>query len=232
MRVNDETRLSETKELSVRSDLDSDEPIDRLRRQGPRSLSNAEILSFLLPGIVERQAIEDFLEETGLLGLSQLDETFLYTSPWEEGLTTTLVAVAELARRLARVRIPKRAIFGGPYLVANYLMLRYQGDQEVVGALLLDESDRLIAERELYRGTSERAYVDQRDILKQALLHTASGIILFHTHPHGDPTPSAEDLNFTRDLAQAAATIRMKLRDHLVLGRGGRWVSLHERGAV
>jgi DNA repair protein RadC len=55
--------------------------------------------------------------------------------------------------------------------------------------------------------------------------------VLFHTHPSGDPTPSGEDLLFTRRLADAGEVVGVRLVDHLVVGAGGRWCSLRERGA-
>ncbi len=60
---------------------------------------------------------------------------------------------------------------------------------------------------------------------------SASGFILFHTHPSGDPSPSAEDLSFTRRMAEAGELLDIKLLDHIILGSAGRWVSLGRRGA-
>ena len=71
-------------------------------------------------------------------------------------------------------------------------------DQETMGALFLDVRNRLIGESDIFRGTMKRAAVEPRAILKEALLSSASSIILFHTHPSGDPSPSSEDLTFTR----------------------------------
>jgi hypothetical protein len=89
----------------------------------------------------------------------------------------------------------------------------------------------LIAERDLYRGTINRAAVEPRAILKEGLIHGACGLVVFHTHPSGDPSPSAEDLAFTRRLAEAGELVGIRLVDHLILGGVGRWTSLRERGA-
>ena len=62
------------------------------------------------------------------------------------------------------------------------------------------------------------------------LLRGAGGVVLFHTHPSGDPTPSYEDLQFTRRMVEAAAVVGVKLLDHLVLGATGQWVSLKRQG--
>ena len=68
-------------------------------------------------------------------------------------------------------------------------------------------------------------------MLKEGLLRGACGLVLFHTHPSRDPSPSLEDLAFTRRLAEAGDAVGIKLIDHLILGGTQRWVSLHERGA-
>jgi DNA repair protein RadC len=88
-----------------------------------------------------------------------------------------------------------------------------------------------MGEKEIFRGTLSRAAVEPREILKEGLLRGAAGILLFHTHPSGDPSPSADDLLFTRRLAEAGEVVGVRLVDHMILGGGGRWVSLHQRGA-
>jgi DNA repair protein RadC len=99
-----------------------------------------------------------------------------------------------------------------------------------MGALFLDTRNRLLGESEVFRGTLNRAAVEPRALLKQALLRDAAGLVLFHTHPSGDPAPSAEDLGFTRRMAEAGEIVGIRMVDHLILGSGGRWVSLRRRG--
>jgi len=118
-----------------------------------------------------------------------------------------------------------------PGAVARYLALQFAAPgQEVMGALFLDTRNRLIGEREIYRGTLNRAAVEPRAVLKEGLLHDAAGFVLFHTHPSGDPSPSAEDLAFTRRIAQSGELLGVRLVDHLIIGVGDTWVSLRQRG--
>jgi DNA repair protein RadC len=56
-------------------------------------------------------------------------------------------------------------------------------------------------------------------------------VIVFHTHPSGDPSPSPEDLTFTRRMRDAGELVGVRLLDHFILGSAGRWVSLKQRGA-
>lgn len=144
----------------------------------------------------------------------------------------SLVAAVELGRRLARAEVPTRRPLREPDAVARYLWLRYsRSAQEVMGALFLDSRHRLMVEQELFRGTLDRASVEPRQILKQGLLCDAAFLVLFHTHPSGDPAPSAEDLCFTRRMAKAGEIVGIRLLDHLILGTARRWLSLKERGA-
>jgi DNA repair protein RadC len=99
-----------------------------------------------------------------------------------------------------------------------------------MGALYVNGQHRLVDEAEIYRGTLNRAAVEPRGILQRGLLVGATGFVLFHTHPSGDPSPSAEDLAFTERLFRAAEVVGTQLIDHLVLGGPTSWVSLRERG--
>jgi hypothetical protein len=83
-----------------------------------------------------------------------------------------------------------------------------------LGALFLDVRHRLISDAEAYRGTLHRASVEPREILKECLLRGAAGVVLFHTHPSGDPTPSSEDVNFSQRWAVAAGFVGVELVDH------------------
>jgi DNA repair protein RadC len=118
-------------------------------------------------------------------------------------------------------------------VIARYLVLRYAvRDQEVMGALFLDARHRLLAESEIFKGTLVRAATEPRPILCAALSVGAAGLALFHTHPSGDPSPSPEDIRFTRRLEEAGAIVGVNLVDHLILGSTSRWVSLRNRGVL
>jgi|GEM_PF-1208109 len=50
------------------------------------------------------------------------------------------------------------------------------------------------------------------------LAHKASGFILAHNRPSGDPTPSAHDRELTQAVKAAAATVGIRFLDHLIIG--------------
>jgi len=210
--------------------------MERILQLGARSLTDQELLAVLLyeddPGVSATDLAGDVLRECG--GLAGFVESSL-EAIHEGNLTLShrgsLFACLELSRRIARAEVPSRSPMNSPDAVARYLALQFavQG-QEIMGALFLDARNRLIGAKEIYRGTLSRAAVEPRAVLKEGLLRDAAGFVLFHTHPSGDPTPSAEDLAYTRRMAQAGEVLGVRLVDHLIVGSGVSWTSLKQRG--
>ncbi len=119
-----------------------------------------------------------------------------------------------------------------PAAVAKFLNEQLEDrPQEAMCAVYLDTRNHLIGWQIAYLGTLNRAVVEPRAIFQMALLTNAAGVIIAHNHPSGDPSPSAEDLAFTRRMAEAGDVIGTRLVDSIILGGNGRWVSLKQRGA-
>jgi DNA repair protein RadC len=221
--------------LMIRELPAGERPRERLLRQGGGALSDSELIAVLLrtgrAGVSVLQMAMDVLRENGeLTGLLTATPHSLRRSGLGPAKAATLLAAIEIGRRLAREQLLDGEPLSRPVDVARYLALRYQtSDQEVMGALFLDARSRLLGEREMFRGTSSRIAVEPREILRECLQRGAAAIYLFHTHPSGDPSPSAEDLLFTRRMAEAAEIVGVRLADHVVLGHRGRWVSLKEK---
>ena len=219
-------------------DLPSAErPRERLLSRGPSSLEDAELLAVILrTGTATTPVLEMarnvLLEAGGISGLMRTDVQTLRVDGIGAARTACLAATLEVARRAARSQLPLENPLRDAAAVARYLDLRFAThDQEVMGAIFLDCRNRVVGEAEIFRGTLNRATVEPRPILRRGLLLSAAGILLFHTHPSGDPTPSAEDLAFTRRMAAAGEVVGVPLVDHLVVASHGRWRSLRERGA-
>lgn len=221
--MNDETPDSQDFDFS---DFDSKDPL-----LSDLCLSDAGVVAAAL-GIGRQRSTALLEARGGLGGLIGVTADEAREAGLPNAAATRLLNAVELGRRLARARLPQRRLLDRPDLVAEYLVLRYgRRGQEVMGAVFLDTRGRLIADAELFRGTLHRTSVEPRLVLKEALRCDASAFVLFHTHPSGDPAPSAEDLLFTRRLAEAGEVVGVRLSDHLILGSAGRWVSLRRRGA-
>jgi DNA repair protein RadC len=69
--------------------------------------------------------------------------------------------------------------------------------------------------------TVDHTPVYPREVVKRALELAASGIILVHNHPSGDPTPSNADIDMTRRIVEAAEKLSITVQDHIIVGRDG-----------
>ncbi|VVB55197.1 RadC-like JAB domain protein [uncultured archaeon] len=102
---------------------------------------------------------------------------------------------------------------------------------ELFVILFLDGRNRLIGSETAAKGGQHGCALMARDILRSALVSGASGFIVGHNHPSGDPKPSAEDIVLTESLLQAARSIGLPFLDHIIVARGtDRAVSLFELG--
>jgi DNA repair protein RadC len=104
-------------------------------------------------------------------------------------------------------------------------------DREHCVLVTLDTKHRLIGVDTVSVGTADHTFMAPREIYRDALLAGASAIFVAHNHPSGDPTPSADDRQVTRRLAQAGTTLGVELLDHLVVGDPD-WVSLARLGVL
>ena len=84
---------------------------------------------------------------------------------------------------------------------------------------------------ETFQGTVDGASVHPRVVVRHALGHNASALVVAHGHPSGVAEPSATDRVLTKRLAEALALVDVRLIDHFVVG-DGEVVSFAERGLL
>jgi DNA repair protein RadC len=97
--------------------------------------------------------------------------------------------------------------------------------------LFLDTRNRLIADEAQARGTVNHTPVYPREVVKRALELQATALILAHNHPSGDPTPSRDDIEMTREIVTAARALSIVLHDHVIIGNGC-WLSFRREGLL
>jgi len=139
-----------------------------------------------------------------------------------EAVVNQFKIIEAAAQRLARGKVMGRPALSSWTALLDYCMAAMARSQtEEFRVLFLDRKNVLVADEVQSRGTVDHAPVYPREIVRRALEHGASAIILVHNHPSGDPTPSRADIEMTREVAAAAKALKIAVHDHLVIGRGG-----------
>lgn len=94
----------------------------------------------------------------------------------------------------------------------------------------VDGQNHVMFLHEVARGGRHGCAMSTADILRPVLMGGASGFILVHNHPSGDPTPSLEDITLTRKICEASAIVQVPLLDHIVIASMDRYHSMLDMG--
>ena len=148
----------------------------------------------------------------------------------EPGVAQLLIAVRPLLREMLRTEMLDRPVLPDLRTTLDYLFVTMAHEPaEQVIMLYLDAKNRLLSEEIVAKGTVTRADIFPREVVRRALDLGATGMIMAHNHPSGDPTPSRSDRDATRAVAEAARLFDIILHDHVVIGRSGH-CSLRDQG--
>ena len=220
----------------IRDMPQGERPRERLRDYGPKLLSNTELIAILLRTGIQGENVLAMSNRllTHFKGLDGLGRSTFAELCAERGLseakTCQLMAALELGRRFISLAPQDRAVINSPQDVANLLQAEMAAlEQEHLRVLLLNTKNQVLRTEEVYVGNVNSSIVRPAEVFRPAVRDNAPSIIIVHNHPSGDPTPSPEDVNITRELVAAGKLLSIELLDHLVIGSGGRYVSLNEK---
>jgi DNA repair protein RadC len=139
-----------------------------------------------------------------------------------DNVVTLLKIVEAAALRLSRGKVLNRPALSSWNALLDYCTAAMaRSPHEEFRVLFLDRKNVLIADEVQSRGTIDHTPVYPREIVKRALELGGAAFILVHNHPSGDPTPSRQDIEMTREIVAAARALKIQVHDHLVIGRGG-----------
>ena len=200
-------------------------PREKLLLKGAASLSDAELLAIFLrtgiPGLsavaMSRQLLIEFGSLRKLLNASE--EEFCQQKGLGKAKFVQLQAIMEMAGRHLSESIKRQDCLTSPADTIAYLNSQLRDRQhEVFACVMLDNRNRVIAFREMFRGTIDGASVYPREVVKQALADNAASVILAHNHPSGVAEPSQADIRITERLKKALALVDIRVLDHVIVG--------------
>lgn len=231
-----ESHAPDADRLSVREWPAAERPRERLRDLGPAHLSSAELLAIILrTGTREHSvvALAQRLLEThgGPGGLASVSFRQLTQFPGlGEAKVAQVKAALELGRRAAAGAPPDRPTIRSVSDAQNYLLPDFvDEEQEKFMVVLLDTKHHVVGKVTLYRGTLNQTAVRPAEVFREAVRANCASVLVAHNHPSGDPSPSADDVAMTTQLAQSGALLGIELVDHIIMTRHSA-LSLRERG--
>lgn len=204
------------------------EEAERLRRaweeQDAAEMSDADLLATLLQGQRGERPLrlaEDLLRRFD--GLKGLDLASLEELTQFKGIGPARARMIKSALELGR-KLSLQPLKRGFQITQSEEVWRAYRDrfrhvpQEHFIVLLLDTKNRLIQTHIVSKGSLNSSSAHPREVFKQAVRQSASGVILMHNHPSGDPEPSPEDHAVTDQLTEAGKVLGIRVLDHLILG--------------
>jgi DNA repair protein RadC len=214
----------------------AERPRERLALRGAGGLSAAELIALLWGSGTRGVSAVDLAatalaRHDGLAGLALASELELAALP---GVGTAraaqLTAAFELGRRLLADWPSGRWTIRSPADVADRLVLQMgRLEREELRVVLLNTKNVVLRVVTVYQGNVSASLVRVGELFRDAVRLNASGVILVHNHPSGDPTPSPDDLHLTAEALAAGRLLDVDVLDHLVVGHDA-FVSLRDRG--
>ena len=203
----------------------------RLRRRlfeaGPKALLDHELVEYLLtltiPRIDTKPIAKRLLEQFGGIGpLLATDAETLKREGLSEAAIGALKIAEATALRLLEAPLCERPVLSSWEALRDYLRAAMaHSPVEEVRVLFLNAKNMLIANEAMWRGSVDEASMHVREVMKRAMAHGATAIIIVHNHPSGDPTPSQADVKLTRELVEAGRHMKVTVHDHVIVGMQG-----------
>lgn len=220
----------------IRDMAEHDRPRERLIKVGAEVLSTAELLAIVLRNgttgeSVLRMAERLLIQFDNLPGLARATITELtHARGVGEAKAAEIKAALEIGRRLVASAPEERPRVSTPddafHLLKSEMMFL---EQEHLRLILLDTRNRVLRTPTIYVGSLNTSVIRVGELFRAAIRENAAAFIIAHNHPSGDPSPSPEDINVTRQIVQAGKLLDVDVLDHIVIGRN-RFVSLKQRG--
>lgn len=210
----------------------------RLRKRflahDPSALPDYELIEMLLSVIQPRKDMKPLAKE-----LLRIFESFTAVICAESAQLKAVEGIGESSIAMFKViheaicRILKQGIMDRPVInnisrVVDYCKasMAYRGTEQS-RILFLNAKNYLISDEMRTNGTVCQVTVHAREVVKRALDLYASGMIMVHNHPTGDPSPSQQDIDLTREVCRISDGLSLTLHDHIIVAKNGYYSMKH-----
>lgn len=201
-------------------------PRERLRDEGVSSLTDQDLIAIILSpganGMPSEMLAKELLRTYGPLNRLLIRRTAELADVKGIGLAKAcrLIAALELGRRAAEQRDADPVIATFDDVCKRWARLSSE-PEEVFVAIGVNNRNRILGEWVVARGCESGINLNPRKVFTLLMKERVSRVVFVHNHPSGDPTPSAEDLMFTRRLLESARLLDITVLDHVIIASGG-----------
>ena len=204
---------------------EAERPREKLMARGAQALADGELLAIRLRTGRRGESALDLarrllsLTDGRLTGLFDCDPGYLagldgVGSP----KAAALLAAFELGRRFMLEQTDPGEPVRSARTVYELMLPRLKGLQhEECWEILTDRKTRIIRILRVTVGGHRVTVIDIPALVRNAMTWGATGVILVHNHPNGDPRPSDADIRETGALRDACVSCSIYLLDHIIV---------------
>ncbi|HEX4737467.1 MAG TPA: DNA repair protein RadC [Allosphingosinicella sp.] len=210
----------------------------RLFEGGPEALHEHELVEYLLALALPRRDTKPLakrmIADFGGFGplLAADADTIMRRCDVTENVAAAIKIAQAAAIRLLKAQVAGQTVLGSWQALMDYLAADMGHlPIERVRVLYLNAKNILVRDHLLSEGSVDEAAVYVREVIRGAVDAHATAMILVHNHPSGDPQPSRQDIQLTREIIEAARPLRITVHDHVIIGSRGHY-SMREKGLI
>jgi len=214
--------------MKIKDITPENRPRERLEKQGPSVLSDAELLAIILKTGNKTENVIDMsnrliskygFDKLSMCSLTELQEINGIGS----AKASQILALFELNKRHSYSKTQGKPIKTAKDVFEHCSPKLSSTDREHFMILHLDTKNRVIKDEIVSVGALTGTIAHPREVFKSAIKESAHSVILVHNHPSGDPTPSDEDLKMTERLIESGEILGIEVLDHVIIGKEEWW---------
>lgn len=221
--------------LRIRDLPEEEKPREKLKKHGPAALKNYELMAVILGKGTRKEGVLELSQRI----MSQYGNQAIFSDGDVEKIEKVLgLSPVQACQVIAAFELGKR-LFGrqtevflrSPEEVFEYTrdMMRLQ--KEHLRGLYLDTRNKLVRDEMVTIGTLNASLAHPREIFHPAVETHAAAIILVHNHPSGDPLPSKDDIQLTKQIYEASKIMDIEVLDHVIIGND-KYCSLKDKTQI
>ena len=227
-RITIQKKQEEEPVAPVKKWSNDDIPMEKFQTDGVGQLSESELLAIIIgngpkefPTVdLMNQMLDDCANDLSRLGKKTVEELMCYRGIGKNR-AIAIVAACEFGKRFRKTAPEEKPILKDALAVGDYMMPQLEDlDVEEFWALFFNPKLEMLRRVRICRGEVSEGAADPRNIMRFGVLYNATYIVTVHNHVSGNPSPTKFDSIIAAKLTHAAEAVRMKMRDHIILGDG------------